>query len=84
MPPITAMASGWLVSLPAPKPSAAGARARITVIEVISTGRMRVGQALRRAASTFRPSPRRWLVRSTSRMEFLATRPISSTSPIIE
>ena len=84
MPPMTAIDSGWLVSAPAPRPSAAGKRARMMVAEVISTGRMRIGQALRSAASTPSPSSRRWLVRSTSRIEFFATRPISSTRPIIE
>ena len=47
MPPITATASGELVSEPAPAPIAAGNIARTIVSEVISTGRMRIGQALR-------------------------------------
>ena len=39
---------------------------------------MRIGQASASAASSTDRLPlRRWLVRSTSRMEFLATRPIS-------
>src|SRR5688572_12536508 len=84
MPPITASESGLLVSAPAPRPMAAGMSARIMVSEVITTGRMRVGQASRSASSTLRPWSRRWLVRSTSKIEFFATRPISSTRPMPE
>ena len=54
------------------------------VSEVITTGRMRVGHASRNASSMFMPWSRRWLVRSTSRIEFFATRPISSTRPMPE
>ena len=60
------------------------ASARMMVSEVISTGRMRIGQASRSASSTLMPCSRRWLVRSTSRIEFFATRPISSTRPMPE
>ena len=84
MPPITASDSGALVSAPAPRPIAAGMSARMMVSEVITTGRMRVGQASRSASSTLMPCSRRWLVRSTSRIEFFATRPISSTRPMPE
>ena len=59
MPPITASDSGLLVSAPAPRPMAAGISARMMVSEVITTGRMRVGQASRNASSTFMPWSRR-------------------------
>ena len=51
MPPITAIASGALVSAPAPMPIEAGASARMMVAEVITTGRIRIGQASRSASS---------------------------------
>ncbi len=84
MPPITATAIGALLSDPAPTPKAAGSIARMMVSDVIRMGRKRIGQASFKDCSMLLPSARRWLVRSTSRMEFLATRPINNTRPIIE
>ena len=51
---------------------------------VIRIGRSRIGPALSSASFDRQPSRgRSWLVRSTSRIAFLVTRPISITTPII-
>ena len=48
-------------------------------------GRMRTSPACSSASGTDRPALRRpWLAKSTSRIAFLVTRPISITRPIIE
>ncbi len=51
---------------------------------VMMMGRMRIKPACSSASGTLAPSRRAWLAKSTSRMAFLVTRPISITSPIIE
>ena len=51
IPPMTAMANGPFCSAPAPNPNAAGSSARISVNDVIRTGRNRVGHASTSASS---------------------------------
>jgi hypothetical protein len=84
MPPMTAMDSGPDSSTPVPMPSAGTSMAKMIVSDVIRIGRSRRGQASASAWSTPWPSARSWLVRSTSRIEFLATRPISRIRPTME
>ena len=52
-------------------------------IVVIRIGRRRTGPALRIASLTLMPSRTYWFVRSTSRIAFFVTRPISMTTPIM-
>ncbi len=70
IPPIIATASGTLISEPSPVPRAAGNMEIITVSDVISTGRILIGQASSSASSILLPCRRNWLVRSISNMEF--------------
>ena len=70
-------------SPPSPRPMAEGSMPRIIAMVVIRIGRSRIGPALRMASSTGSPSRTYWFVRSTSRIAFLVTRPISITMPII-
>ena len=50
---------------------------------VIKIGRRRIGPALRMASFTLIPSRTNWFVRSTSRIAFFVTSPISMTTPIM-
>ena len=56
--------------------------AEIVAIEVIRMGLRRVGHAARSAGPGERPSARRWFVKSTSRIEFFLTIPMSRMMPI--
>ncbi len=82
IPQAVAIAIGARDSAPGPTPMAAGSTAKIRAIAVISTGRMRMGAALRIASRLSTPSSRSWLAKSTSRIEFLVTRPKSRMIPI--
>jgi hypothetical protein len=57
---------------------------KIMAAVVMMIGRIRTRPACSSASGTERPARRPWLAKSTSRMAFLVTRPISITSPIIE
>ena len=69
-------------SAPAPLAKMSGTAPSTAAAMVIITGRKRVRQASRMAASTLAPSSRRMLANSTMRMPFLAMTPTSSTRPI--
>ena len=51
---------------------------------VIMIGRIRTRPASSSASGTLAPRRRAWLAKSTSRIAFFVTRPISITRPIIE
>jgi len=83
-PPMTVMAMGWRKSLPVPRPIATGSMPRMSARVVIRMGRRRIGPATLSAWWMSIPRCRRILfVRSTSRIEFLVTRPKSRIRPII-
>ena len=50
---------------------------------VMMIGRMRISPACSSASGTVAPALRAWLAKSTSRMAFFVTRPISITRPIM-
>jgi hypothetical protein len=55
----------------------------MAVALVSTTGRNRVSPAFWIASSRAIPCSRRWLVKSTSRMEFLISIPMSATKPML-
>ena len=79
---MTATAIGTLVSAPGPKASAGGTAAAMVAIEVISIGRSLMGQASISASLVDNPRFLTALVKSTSRIEFFFTIPISNIRPI--
>ena len=82
-PPITARAIGARISAPAPIANASGSMPKIIASVVITIGRRRVEPALTSASLRERPSRRAWFAKSTSRIAFLVTSPISMISPIM-
>ena len=83
-PPITARAMGARISAPAPRAKARGSMPKIMARVVMTIGRSRVEPALMSARSRPRPCSRRaWLAKSTSRIAFLVTRPMSMMRPIM-
>ena len=62
--------------------SASGSRPPMAVAEVSRMGRKRISPACSMASSSGTPCSRSWLVKSTSRMEFLISMPTSATKPI--
>ncbi len=81
-PPITARAIGARISPPDPTPSASGSMPKIIAAVVMMMGRRRVRPAWMMAARRSRPRPRSTFVKSTSRMAFFVTRPISMMRPM--
>jgi len=63
--------------------SASGNIPKIIAIDVMMIGRKRVRPALRSASCRFAPSPRFRIVKSTRRIPFLTTRPMSMIIPIM-
>ena len=82
-PPITARAIGARASAPAPRASASGIMPKIIATVVMMIGRSRIRPACSSASARSFPSPRSWLVKSTSRMPFFVTSPMSMMIPII-
>ena len=62
--------------------SASGSRPPIAVADVSRIGRKRISPACSMASSSGTPCSRSWLVKSTSRIEFLISMPTSATKPI--
>ena len=81
-PPITARASGRLVSLPSPIPSAIGIKPTIVATVVIRIGRRRVRPASMVASSSGLPRPRSTLAKSTSSTPFDTTMPTIMMMPM--
>ena len=82
LPPMTTAARGARVSAPAPLPSRMGSMAKTRAPVVIRMGRSRKRPAS--AKASLRPYPcsrRSSLVKSTSRMAFLVTIPVSRMIP---
>ena len=75
---------GAWISPPSSSASAIGNMPKTIAAVVIMIGRIRTSPACSRASVTFRPVRRAWLAKSTSRIAFFVTSPISITSPIIE
>jgi hypothetical protein len=81
-PPITAVAIGERKSLSPPQPAATGSMPAIMATVVITMGRARLCPASRIAVSRGLPARISSMAKSTSRIEFLATMPISISNPI--
>ena len=83
-PPITARAIGARNSAPAPSASASGSMPKIIASVVITIGRSRIAPGVdERLVARSCPRSRAWLAKSTSRIAFLVTRPISRMRPIM-
>ena len=74
--------SGRRLSEPAPSPSAIGSAPMTVATDVMRIGRSRMRPASSAASIVSMPRSRSWLMYSTSRIEFLVTRPISRIMPI--
>src|SRR5690242_18752507 len=81
-PPTIAYPSGLRAAEPAPTPHATGTAPMIVATDVMRIGRSRIRPASRTAETVSSPRAFSWLVYSTSRIEFLLTRPISKIMPI--
>src|SRR5947199_176523 len=82
MPPTIAYPSGRRDADPAPSPIATGSAPMIVATDVIRMGRSRIRPASTAAATVSMPRAFSWLVYSTSRIEFLVTRPMRRIMPI--
>ena len=82
IPPITAMAIGARKDPPSPTPSALGSMPADMAIEVMTIGRARFWPASIIASTRSRPVRISSTAKSTSRMAFLVTMPISIRMPI--
>ena len=80
---MTARAIGARISAPAPIANASGSMPKIIASVVMTIGRRRVVPALSSASLRDMPSRRAWFVKSTSRIAFLVTSPISMMRPIM-
>ena len=83
-PPMIARPIGACVSPLSPKPSASGNMPKIIAAVVIRMGRRRTCPAVSSASCSDAPLRRERLAKSTSRIAFLVTKPISITKPIID
>ena len=83
MPPMMARPIGAWISPPSLKASASGSMPKTMAMVVMMIGRMRIRPACSTASTMPAPALRAWLAKSTSRMAFLVTRPISITRPIM-
>ena len=83
-PPMIARPIGAWISPPSFSASASGSMPKIIAAVVMMIGRIRTSPACSSASGTDRPARRPWLAKSTSRIAFFVTRPISITRPIIE
>ena len=83
MPPMMARPIGAWISPPSLKARASGSMPKTMAIVVMMMGRMRISPACSSASVTVAPALRAWLAKSTSRIAFLVTRPISITRPIM-
>src|SRR2546421_6362635 len=82
MPPTIAYPSGRREVEPAPTPIITGIAPMIVDTDVMRIGRNRMRPDSSTAAMVSSPFALSWLAYSTSRIEFLVTRPMSSTMPI--
>ena len=83
MPPMMARPMGAWISPPSLKARASGSMPKTMAMVVMMMGRMRMRPAWSSASATLAPALRAWLAKSTSRMAFLVTSPISITRPIM-
>ena len=81
-PPTAARASGAEASDPAPSSSARGIRPTMVASAVIRMGRMRMRADSTTARRSGWPSRRRWLAKSTSRIELETTMPTITMMPM--
>ena len=83
-PPMIARPIGACCSPPSPKPNASGSMPPIIAAVVIKIGRRRTCPASSNDASSAPPARRERFAKSTSRIAFFVTRPISMMKPMIE
>ena len=82
MPPTMAYPSGRRDAEPAPSPMATGSAPMIVATDVMRIGRRRIRPASITADTVSIPRAFSWLVYSTSKIEFLVTRPMRRIMPI--
>ncbi len=82
MPLKTVTPSGTRISAPAPLATARGTTPRIKAKAVMRIGRKRVRDASTMASTRLMPESSSCLANSTTRIAFLAARPIKTTNPI--
>jgi hypothetical protein len=81
MPPATVVPTELRAAAPAPVAMASGSTPRMNANDVIRMGRSRMRDASTAASTIDRPRSRICSANSTIKIEFLAARPMSRTSP---